>query len=81
KIAYSTAAKIKELTDKGYVLVSDGFPADATFDNDKNTDQVFDVILKHGEKPVGPTDPHEPDTPINPSDPDGPKWPAKDQYS
>ena len=81
KIAYSTAAKIKELTDKGYVLVSDGFPADATFDNDKNTDQVFDVILKHGEKPVGPTDPHEPDTPINPNDPDGPKWPAKDQYS
>ncbi|WP_304976363.1 ribosome recycling factor [uncultured Ligilactobacillus sp.] len=81
KIDYSTAAKIKELTDKGYVLVSDGFPADATFDNDKNTDQVFDVILKHGEKPVGPNDPHEPGTPINPNDPDGPKWPAKDQYS
>ena len=81
KIDYSTAAKIKELTDKGYVLVSDGFPADATFDNDKNKDQVFDVILKHGEKPVGPTDPHEPGTPINPNDPDGPKWPAKDQYT
>ena len=81
KIEYSTAAKIKELTDKGYVLVSDGFPADATFDNDKNTDQFFKVILKHGEKPVGPNDPHEPDTPINPNDPDGPKWPAKDQYS
>ncbi|WGN90531.1 mucin-binding protein [Ligilactobacillus faecis] len=81
KIEYSTAAKIKELTDKGYVLVSDGFPADAMFDNDKNKDQVFEVILKHGEKPVGPNDPHEPNTPINPNDPDGPKWPAKDQYS
>ncbi|MEY8662503.1 MucBP domain-containing protein, partial [Ligilactobacillus faecis] len=81
KIEYSTAAKIKALTDKGYVLVSDGFPADAMFDNDKNTDQVFKVILKHGEKPVGPNDPHEPNTPINPNDPNGPKWPAKDQYS
>lgn len=44
-------------------------------------DQVFKVILKHGEKTVGPNDPHEPNTPIDPNDPDGPKWPAKDQYS
>ncbi|WP_420835863.1 mucin-binding protein, partial [Ligilactobacillus apodemi] len=81
KINYSTATELEELLNKGYVLVSDGFPADATFDDDQNTDQVFTVIVKHGEAPVGPNNPHEPGTPVNPNDPDGPKWPATDEYS
>ncbi|WOY89711.1 MucBP domain-containing protein [Ligilactobacillus murinus] len=81
KIDYSTADKIKELTNKGYVLVEDGFPAEATFDNDDNTVQTYYVTFKHGEQPVGPDNPHEPGTPINPNDPNGPKWPAKDEYT
>ncbi|KRL85346.1 YSIRK signal domain/LPXTG anchor domain surface protein [Ligilactobacillus apodemi] len=81
KVEYSTADKIKELTDKGYVLVNDGFPSDAVFDDDANVDQTYYVTLKHGEEPVGPNNPHEPGTPINPNDPDGPKWPSTDQYS
>ncbi len=81
KIDYSTADKIKEFTNKGYVLVNDGFPTDAIFDNDGDVDQTYYVNFKHGEAPVGPNDPHEPGTPIDPNDPDGPKWPAKDEYT
>ena len=81
KIDYSTADKIKELLDKGYVLVTDGFPADATFDDNDDVDQVYYVSFKHGEVPVGPDNPHTPGEPINPNDPNGPKWPATDEYS
>ncbi|MCC4085852.1 mucin-binding protein, partial [Enterococcus faecalis] len=81
KINYSTDSKIKELTDKGYVLVKDGFPKDGIFDDNDKEDQIFEVILEHGVAPVGPNDPHEPGTPINPMDPEGPKWLDKDNYS
>ncbi|MCC4357200.1 mucin-binding protein, partial [Limosilactobacillus reuteri] len=40
-INYSTADQIKQLEDQGYVLVSDGFPAGAVFDNDDNTTQTY----------------------------------------
>ena len=75
KIDYSTKATIASLENKGYVLVNDGFPADATFDNDDNTTQRFVVVLKHGTVPVTPENPGKPGEPINPNDPDGPKWP------
>ncbi|MBB1128208.1 mucin-binding protein, partial [Limosilactobacillus balticus] len=75
KINYSTADTIKSLTDKGYVLVNDGFPADAAFDNDKGHDQVFTVTFRHGTQPVNPNEPGKPGEPINPNDPDGPKYP------
>ncbi|WP_368279245.1 mucin-binding protein [Lactobacillus gasseri] len=75
KIDYSTKATIADLENKGYVLVNDGFPADATFDNDDNTIQRFVVVLKHGTVPVTPENPGKPGEPINPNDPDGPKWP------
>ena len=75
---YSTATKIENFINKGYKLVSDGVPANATFGDEPTT---YYVTLEHDIAPVGPNDPHEPDTPINPNDPDGPKWPAKDQYS
>ena len=81
KIDYSTADQIKELEAKGYVLVTDGFPANATFDDDADHNQVFTVVLKHGQAPVGPNDPHEPGTSINPDDPNSPKWPTKDNYT
>ena len=75
KIDYSTASTIEELENKGYVLVSDGFPGGATFDNDDNTTQIYTVVLKHGTVPVTPENPGKPGEPINPNDPDGPKWP------
>ena len=80
-INYSTADQIKELEAKGYVLVTDGFPAGATFDDNADQNQVFTVVLKHGHAPVGPNNPHEPGTPVNPDEPNGPKWPAKDTYT
>ncbi|WP_414467486.1 mucin-binding protein [Limosilactobacillus reuteri] len=81
KINYSTADQIKQLEAQGYVLVTDGFPAGATFDDNADQNQVFTVVLKHGHAPVGPNNPHEPGTPVNPNDPNGPKWPAKDTYT
>ena len=80
-IDYSTAAKIKKYQDRGYVLVSDEFPAGATYDTDASVDQTWTVTLKHGETPVGPNDPHNPTDPINPNDPNSPKYPAKDQWT
>ncbi|MDU6570612.1 MAG: adhesin, partial [Lactobacillus johnsonii] len=75
KINYSTKSTIEDLVNKGYVLVNDGFPADAVYDNDENTTQRFVVVLKHGTVPVTPDKPGKPGEPINPNDPDGPKWP------
>nr|WP_068813578.1 hypothetical protein [Lactobacillus crispatus] len=74
-IDYSTKSTIADLENKGYVLVNDGFPAGAKFDNDDNTTQIFTVVLKHGTVPVTPDKPGKPGEPINPNDPDGPKWP------
>ena len=79
-IDYSTAAKIQKYQDRGYVLVSDEFPAGATYDTDASRDQIWTVTLKHGETPVGPNDPHNPTDPINPNDPNSPKYPAEDQW-
>ena len=39
-------AKIKELENKGYELVSNTYPQGGKFDTDKDTDQEFKVILK-----------------------------------
>jgi hypothetical protein len=61
-------------------LVTDGYPADLTFDNDDTTDQNFTVHLKHQLTPVNPTDPQTPGAPINPDEPDGPKWPTSTNY-
>ncbi|WP_444510703.1 mucin-binding protein [Lactobacillus crispatus] len=74
-IDYSTKSTIADLENKGYVLVNDGFPAGAKFDNDDNTTQIFTVVLKHSTVPVTPDKPGKPGEPINPNDPDGPKWP------
>jgi hypothetical protein len=76
KINYSTADEIKALENQGYELVSDGFTAGATFDDDDNTTQTFTVVLKHGHQPVNPQNPGKPGEPINPNDPEGPKYPA-----
>ena len=75
KIDYSTTSTIQDLTNKGYVLVNDGFPADAVYDNDDNTTQTYTVVLKHGTTTITPDKPGKPGEPINPNDPDGPKFP------
>uniref|UniRef100_UPI00272B1C6B mucin-binding protein n=1 Tax=uncultured Ligilactobacillus sp. TaxID=2837633 RepID=UPI00272B1C6B len=76
-LGYTTKDTIASYVAKGYKLVSDGVPANATFGDAPET---YYVTLEHDIAPVGPNDPHEPGTPINPNDPDGPKWPTKDNY-
>ena len=69
-------AKIKELENKGYELVSNTYPEGGKFDKDKNTDQEFKVTLKAKVVPVTPDQPKTPGTPVDPNNPDGPKYPA-----
>ncbi|MFC6208305.1 mucin-binding protein, partial [Levilactobacillus tongjiangensis] len=71
KSSYSTSGNIADYKKHGYELVTDGYPADLTFDNDDTTDQNFTVHLKHQLTPVNPTDPQTPGAPINPDEPDG----------
>ena len=80
KSSYSTSGNIADYKKHGYELVTDGYPADLTFDNDDTTDQNFTVHLKHQLTPVNPTDPQTPGAPINPDEPDGPKWPTSTNY-
>ena len=69
-------AKIKELENKGYELVSNTYPEGGKFDTDKDTDQEFKVILKQKEVTVTPDQPKTPGTPVDPNNPEGPKYPA-----
>ncbi|MGV9052736.1 mucin-binding protein [Lactococcus lactis] len=80
KSSYSTSGNIADYKKHGYELVTDGYPADLTFDNDDKTDQNFTVHLKHRLTPVNPTDPQTPGAPIHPDEPDGPKWPTRTNY-
>uniref|UniRef100_UPI0022E3D31A lectin-like domain-containing protein n=1 Tax=Streptococcus infantarius TaxID=102684 RepID=UPI0022E3D31A len=80
KSSYSTSGSIADYKKQGYELVTDGYPADLTFDNDDTTDQNFTVHLKHRLTPVNPTAPQTPGTPINPEEPNGPKWPTSTNY-
>ena len=69
-------AKIKELENKGYELVSNTYPEGGKFDKDKDTDQEFKVTLKAKEVTVTPDQPKTPGTPVDPKNPEGPKYPA-----
>ncbi|RDX59117.1 LPXTG cell wall anchor domain-containing protein [Fructilactobacillus sanfranciscensis] len=80
KSSYSTSGNIADYKKQGYELVTDGYPADLTFDNDDTTDQNFTVHLKHQLTPVNPTNPQTPGASINPDDPDSPKWPISTNY-
>ena len=79
-INYSTAERIKHYQDLGYALVTDGYPAGATFDLDSTVDQAWTVSFKRVALDFNPDNAHEPGTPIYPNQPNGPKWPAKDAY-
>ena len=69
-------AKIAELEDKGYELVSNTYPEGGKFDTDKDTDQEFKVTLKEKEVTVDPKNPKSEGTPVNPNKQNGPKYPA-----
>lgn len=79
-VNYSTAERIKHYQDLGYVLVTDSYPAGATFDLDSTVDQTWTVSFKRVALDFNPDNAHEPGTPIYPNQPNGPKWPAKDAY-
>lgn len=79
-VGYSTAERIKHYQDLGYVLVTDGYPAGATFDLDSAVEQAWTVSFKRVALDFNPDDAHEPGAPIYPNQPNGPKWPAKDAY-
>ena len=83
-INYSTKAKLTELKQGGYNLVSDGFTTatDKNYDNNSKIDQSFLVTVTKT-IPVTPTapknsneDPQNPKSgdPIDPKNPNGPKW-------
>ncbi|HFU4456398.1 TPA: YSIRK-type signal peptide-containing protein, partial [Streptococcus suis] len=76
-INYSTTARITELTNQGYEVVTDGFTKEGgqVFDTDKATDQPFEVVVREKVVTVTPEDPKNPGTPVDPGKPDGPKWP------
>lgn len=79
-VNYSTAERIKHYQDLGYVLVTDGYPAGASFDLDSTVDQAWTVSFKRVAIDFNPDNAHEPGTPIYPNQPNGPKWPAKGAY-
>ena len=79
-VNYSTAERIKHYQDLGYVLVTDGYPASASFDLDSTVDQAWTVSFKRVALDFNPDNAHEPGTPIYPNQPNGPKWPSKDAY-
>ncbi|WP_267200944.1 mucin-binding protein [Limosilactobacillus kribbianus] len=75
-INYNAQDEITALTNQGYVLANNGFPAAAVYDNNVKTTQKFYIDFHHGTTTVTPTKPGNPGTPINPNDPDGPKYPT-----
>ncbi|MFH0396507.1 GEVED domain-containing protein [Streptococcus sp. A34] len=78
-IDYSTTPTINDLLKKGYELVSNDYPAGATYDKDAAVDQVYTVVLKEKVVPVDPTNPNtptpKPGEPVDPTDPNSPVWP------
>ncbi|MDO4634739.1 MAG: YSIRK-type signal peptide-containing protein [Streptococcus sp.] len=74
-IDYSTASKIQDYISKGYELVSDNFPKDAKYDNDKSVSQTFEVKFKEADGTIPPGTTPKPGEPVDPNNPNGPKWP------
>ncbi|TGE75615.1 mucin-binding protein [Weissella confusa] len=81
---YATADRIKQYEAMGYVLATDGYPTDFTFDSDTAKSQDFTVTLKQVTVVVTPDDPKNPSDPIftpgdpvDPSDPSSPTYPEQ----
>ncbi|MFI3159792.1 CshA/CshB family fibrillar adhesin-related protein, partial [Streptococcus suis] len=74
-IVYSTADTIALIKERGYELVQDNFPTNATFDRDTTSPQVYTVVFREKVVTTTPDNPQTPGTPVDPTNPDGPKWP------
>ncbi|HFI0240208.1 TPA: MucBP domain-containing protein, partial [Streptococcus suis] len=74
-IDYSTAETIALIEERGYELVQDNFPTNATFDRDTTSPQVYTVVFREKVVTTTPDNPQTPGTPVDPTNPDGPKWP------
>ncbi|HFR3343105.1 TPA: CshA/CshB family fibrillar adhesin-related protein, partial [Streptococcus suis] len=73
-IVYSTADTIALIKERGYELVQDNFPTNATFDRDTTSPQVYTVVFREKVVTTTPDNPQTPGTPVDPNNPDGPKW-------
>ncbi|WP_413628051.1 MucBP domain-containing protein [Fructilactobacillus vespulae] len=76
KSSYSTSDELKELENKGYEVVTDGYPSSGVKFGTNDKDQVFKVVVKHKQTPVTPDTPGTPGQPVDPNNPTGPKYPA-----
>ncbi|MGQ7379200.1 mucin-binding protein, partial [Streptococcus suis] len=74
-IVYSTADTIALIEERGYELVQDNFPTNATFDRDTTSPQIYRVVFREKVVTTTPDNPQTPGTPVDPNNPDGPKWP------
>ncbi|HFI0951878.1 TPA: GEVED domain-containing protein, partial [Streptococcus suis] len=74
-IDYSTAETIALIVERGYELVQDNFPTNATFDRDTTSPQVYTVVFREKVVTTTPDNPQTPGTPVDPNNPNGPKWP------
>ena len=73
KITYTTNSSISDLINKGYILVTDGFTGQAGDDfTSENNGKIYQVIFKHGIRPVTPENPADPDKPVDPNNPNTP---------
>ncbi|NQN50509.1 YSIRK-type signal peptide-containing protein, partial [Streptococcus suis] len=73
-IVYSTAETIALIKERGYELVQDNFPTNATFDRDTTSPQVYTVVFREKVVTTTPDNPQTPGTPVDPTNPDGPRW-------
>ncbi|HFU3818469.1 TPA: MucBP domain-containing protein [Streptococcus suis] len=73
-IVYSTADTIALIEERGYELVQDNFPTNATYDRDTTSPQVYTVVFREKVVTTTPDNPQTPGTPVDPNNPDGPKW-------
>ncbi|NQL61871.1 YSIRK-type signal peptide-containing protein, partial [Streptococcus suis] len=73
-IVYSTADTIALIKERGYELVRDNFPTNATFDRDTTSPQVYTVVFREKVVTTTPDNPQTPGTPVDPTNPDGPRW-------
>ena len=73
---YSTANLISYYKNKGYDLASDDTQGKTlTFDNDDNTDQVYNIHFDHGIITIDPQNPGKHGEKLNPNDPSSPVYP------
>ncbi|HEM3726145.1 TPA: YSIRK-type signal peptide-containing protein, partial [Streptococcus suis] len=73
-IVYSTAETIALIEERGYELVQDNFPRNATYDRDSASPQVYTVVFREKVVTTTPDNPQTPGTPVDPTNPNGPRW-------